>query len=148
MQLRRATQSDVPQIEALVSLAYQKYIQRIGRKPKPMLADYQRAVSLHEVWVHEQERVIHAVLELIPSTTCLLIENIAVQPTLQGLGLGRQLLLFAEAEAKRQGFNEIQLYTNEHFTENLTIYSKFGYHEIYRETVGATQVVHMSKPLA
>ena len=112
-----------------------------------MLADYGLAVSVHEVWVYDPEGVVEAVLELIPGGTHLLIENVAVHPTLQGRGLGGQLLLFAEEAARGHGFIEVRLYTNERFTENLAIYSKRGYRELYRESVGATQAVHMSKQI-
>ena len=147
MPLRRATPSDVPQIAALVDLAYEKYVARIGRKPKPMLADYNLAVSTHEIWVHDRDGAIQAVLELIPGETHLLIENVAVHPKAQGQGLGGQLLLFAEEAAVRRGFTEVRLYTNERFIENLAIYSKRGYRELYRESIGTTQAVHMSKPM-
>jgi hypothetical protein len=54
-------------------------------------------------------------------------------------------MLFAESEAKRQGRGEICLYTNERFTENITIYSKLGYRETRREQLPGTVVVHMSR---
>ena len=148
MHLRRATPSDVPQIAAVVDLAYQKYVPRIGRKPKPMLADHGLAVSAHEVWILERDGLVQGVLELIPGETHLLVENVVVHPTVQGRGLGQQLLLFAEESARRHGLSEVRLYTNVHFTENLALYSKFGYRETHREAVGAAQAVHMSKRVA
>ena len=78
-----------------------------------MLADYDFAVSAHEVWVLERDGFVHAVLELIPRETHLLIENVAVHPTVQGRGLGQQLLLFAEEATRRRGLSEVRLYTNE-----------------------------------
>jgi len=45
---RRATDADRAGIEVLVASAYEKYIARIGRKPKPMVADYRNALAKHE----------------------------------------------------------------------------------------------------
>ena len=55
------------------------------------------------------------------------------------------MLLFAEEVAKRKGLTEIRLYTNELFTENIALYSKYGYRELYREAMGAGRAVHMAK---
>ena len=67
---RMATEADLVAIEALVASAYEKYIVRIGRKPKPMVADYRNALAHHDLWVLEQNQSLIAVLELIltPST--------------------------------------------------------------------------------
>ena len=144
---RRASEADLVEIEALISYAYEKYIVRIGRKPKPMVADYRSALAHHQLWVLSQDQVLVAVLELVAKPAHLLIENIAVLPGRQGSGIGRQLMLFAEEEAKRQGLDEIYLYTNERFTENIAIYSKLGYRETRREQRPGTGGVHMSKPI-
>jgi ribosomal protein S18 acetylase RimI-like enzyme len=75
------------------------------------------------------------------------VHHIAVSPRCQGEGMGRQLMLFAEGEAKRQGYREIRLYTNERFTENIAIYARLGYRETRREQVPLGIVVHMAKPV-
>ena len=144
-QLRPATEADIGQIEALVSAAYEKYIARIGRKPKPMVADYHVALVAHKLWVCDGEQGLTAVLELILMDTYLLIENVAVSPVFQRHGLGTKLVAFAESEALRHGFPEVRLYTNEMFTENIALYSKLGYRETHREPFGGTAVVHMVK---
>lgn len=78
MNLRRATSADVGSIRDLVSRAYDKYVALIGRKPKPMVADYEVAVVQHQVWILELDEGIGAVIELVPESDHLLIENIAV----------------------------------------------------------------------
>ena len=47
------------------------------------------------------------------------IENVAVLPQLRGTGRGRLLLTFAEDEARRQGFDRIEPYTNAAMRENI-----------------------------
>ena len=49
----------------------------------------------------EEGAVITAIIVLLPTANHLLLDNIAVSPARQGLGLGRRLLAFAETEALR-----------------------------------------------
>ena len=145
---RRARPDDASAIAALVNRAYEKYVARIGRKPRPMTADYDAAVTAHQMWVIEDNGAIMAALELIPEKDVLLIENIAVDPAQQGTGLGKRLLAFAEDEARRQGFAALRLYTNEKMTENIALYARYGYRETSRETLRNLHVVHMRKDLS
>jgi GNAT superfamily N-acetyltransferase len=55
------------------------------------------------------------------------IDTVAVIPVLQGSGVGRALLVFAESEAKRRGFQSIYLCTSIKMTENQVFYPKIGY---------------------
>ncbi len=151
MEIRAARLSDADAIAGCVRLAYGKYIARIGREPKPMSADYAQAVAAHQVWVVDGVvdggAGLAAVLELIPQDAHLLIENIAVDPARQGGGLGRRLMAFAEAEARRQGFRELRLYTNERFVENIAFYGRLGYLVTKREPYKESAIVFMSKSL-
>ena len=145
--LRRASAEDVPAIAALVRAAYSKYVPRLGRTPKPMMADYSVSIARHQVWVLEEKGTLIAVLELIPGSGHLLIENIALLPAHQGRGLGRKLMAFAEEEARRQGAGEMRLYTNEAFSENLAFYKRLGYRETEYEPFEGTELVHLAKRL-
>lgn len=147
-QLRRATAQDAPAIADLVNRAYDKYVARIGRKPRPMTADYDAAVAKHDVWVLADGGVIAGVLEMIPERGVLLIENIAVDPAQQGTGLGKLLLAFAEEEARRQGFSVLRLYTNAKMTENIALYTRYGYRTTTRGRRRGLDVVYMRKKLA
>ena len=66
-------------------------------------------------------------LVLEEQADCFLLDNIAVAPDRQGLGYGRKLLDFAEAQAHRAGWNDITLYTNALMTDNIAIYQGRGY---------------------
>jgi GNAT superfamily N-acetyltransferase len=148
LEIRRARAADADAVEGCVQLAYTKYVPRIGRKPKPMEANYAQAIARHQVWVVDGEAGIEAVLELIPEDDHLLIENIAVDPSRQGSGLGRRLMAFAEGEARRQGFGELRLYTNEKFVENIAFYEWLGYAVTGREPYKESAVVFMRKAVA
>jgi len=96
--IRAATGADAPAIADIVDQAYRHYIARIGKPPGPMLDDYAARVSDGVVWVLEEGAVIAAIIVLLPAPNYLLLDNIAVSPARQGLGLGRRLLAFAETE--------------------------------------------------
>jgi GNAT superfamily N-acetyltransferase len=87
------------------------------------------------------------VIVLAASDERFLIDNVAVDPSHRGKGLGRALLEFAEAEARRVGFDSIYLYTHEMMTENLAIYSRLGYVEYDRRSQGEFSLVYMRKHL-
>jgi ribosomal protein S18 acetylase RimI-like enzyme len=130
--LRRAGTADLGAIETLVDAAYAKYVERIGRPPAPMTADYATLLATSRVWVLDQDAAIVGLLVTEDKGDHLFLDVIAVAPDTQGSGYGRQLMARAEADAAEQGRTEIRLYTNQAMTENLTFYPRLGYHETGR----------------
>jgi GNAT superfamily N-acetyltransferase len=100
--IRVATAADVPAIAKIVDQAYRHYVVLMGKPPGPMLDDYAARVSQGAVWVLEEGAVIAAIIVMLPAPNYLLLDNIAVSPARQGLGLGRRPLAFAEDEALRR----------------------------------------------
>jgi ribosomal protein S18 acetylase RimI-like enzyme len=147
LRIRAATAADVPAIADIADQAYRHYIARIGKPPGPMLDDYAARVSEGVVWVLEEGAVIAGIIVLLPTTDYLLLDNIAVSPARQGLGLGRRLLAFAEAEALRRGYCEIRLYTHQTMIENQGLYISIGYEETGRGTEAGYDRVFMRKQL-
>ena len=145
---RRAVSADADEIGRLVRAVYAKYVPIMGREPQPMTVDYGVAVRDHQVWVLLDGERLLAALVLVADAEGFLLENVAIAAELQGTGFGSRLLAFAEAEAARQGFAEIRLYTNEKMGGNVAFYGRRGYEETHREPFGATQVVHMKKRVA
>ncbi len=128
---RRAEAGDVAAITACVRDAYAKYVPRMmGKPPAPMLADYAALVAEGRVYVIEagDGRVVGLIV-LVDEPDHLHVENVAVRPDAQGRRLGRALMAFAEAEARRRGHPEIRLYTNERMVENLPFYAALGFEE-------------------
>jgi ribosomal protein S18 acetylase RimI-like enzyme len=71
----------------------------------------------------------------------VLLDNVAVDPSSQGRGVGRALMAFAEEEARRRGFREIRLYTHQLMHENVALYPHLGYEETGRgEQAGYARV--------
>jgi GNAT superfamily N-acetyltransferase len=145
--VRPALDSDATGIAACVDEAYRHYVLRVGRKPGPMLRDYAVAIRDEQVHVVEQDGDIIGALVLALTDEGFLLEMIAVHPAAQGTGVGRRLLEFSEAEALRQGYAAIYLYTHEKMTENQALYSKIGYVEYDRRTEQGLARVYMRKEL-
>jgi ribosomal protein S18 acetylase RimI-like enzyme len=97
-----------------------------------MTADYDRAVADHIIDLWEERGELLALIEVVPASDHLSIENIAVRPDQQGKGLGSKLLDHAERYAVSLGLDEIRLYTNAAFASNLSFYSRRGYQEYER----------------
>ena len=146
--LRQGVAADAPAIRELTRAAYAKWIPVIGREPKPMTADYEEAVRTHRFDLLYVEGKLAALIETIPETDHLLIENVAVSPPFQGYGLGRKLIAHAEKVAASMGFSETRLYTNKLFAGNVQLYGKLGYHVDREEEFEGGVAVHMSKSVA
>lgn len=143
--MRRAQRDDVLRVGEVVPRAYGKYLDRMDRVPAPVARDYSDAIARGLVWVCGEP--IHSVVSLAEDDGGLLIENAAVLPEIQGQGMGRCLMQFAEQEAQRRGFDLVRLYTNEVMTENISVYSRLGYREVRRSVEDGYRRVFFEKSL-
>ena len=131
----------------LVDAAYGHYVERLGGPPRPMTDDYEEVIRTRQVTVAERDGAVVGVIVLAVTDEGFLIDNVAVHPSHRGSGLGRALLEFAEAEARRARFDSIYLYTHERMTENLALYARIGYVEYDRRSHGAFSLVYLRKQL-
>lgn len=123
----------------------------MGRQPGPVLDDYAARVRDGQAFVAEVDGA-HGegpagVIVLIEAADHLLLDNVVVRPGLQGRGIGRALMGFAEAEARRRRHGEIRLYTHEAMTENQALYRRLGYEETGRGVQQGYARVFMRKRL-
>ncbi len=147
--LRTARPEDRMAVETIVTAAYSIYVERVGKPPGPMLDDYTGLIAAGAVSVLEDpDGVIAALIVLLPKPDHLLLDNIAAHPDRQGRGLGRQLIAFAESEARRLGYAELRLYTHETMTENIALYTRLGFRETGRGREAGYDRVFMTKPIA
>lgn len=144
---RPAAPVDATGIATCVRAAYSPYIERIGRPPGPMLDDYDHVVRDHRAYVIEEDGEILGALVLIEKEGGILFDNIAVQPSRQGEGIGRRLMEHAESEARRLGYGHVDLYTHQRMTENIAMYERIGYVEVDRRTERGFPRVYMRKHL-
>jgi N-acetylglutamate synthase-like GNAT family acetyltransferase len=143
--IRRAITADLPTIQQVITDAYTKYVQRVGKLPAPMTADYAAALTHSRVWVLLSDDAIVGALATEDRGDHLLLETVAVAPTAQGRGYGALLLDRAERDAAELGLPEVRLYTNEAMTENLTFYPRHGYRETGRAVEDGFRRVYYSK---
>jgi ribosomal protein S18 acetylase RimI-like enzyme len=146
VEIRRARADDVAALQAIVERAYAPYVERIGRRPAPMDDDYTARVRDGLVDVIHEDGEILGLIVLVSDGDSLLVENVVVHPSHQGLGVGRALLAHADDTAGLLGLAELRLYTNAAMTENLGLYRRLGYREIDRRTEDGFQRVFFSKP--
>lgn len=147
-EILRAEPSDRDAVETIVRDAYAHYIARIGKPPGPMLDDYAALIADGAVSVlDEPGGAIAAIIVLLPKPDHLLLDNIAVRNDRQGQGLGRRLIAFAEAEARRFGYDELRLYTHVMMTENIALYTRLGFAETGRGADAGYERVFMTKRL-
>jgi GNAT superfamily N-acetyltransferase len=147
--IQLATASDGVAVSACVRDAYEKYVERIGRRPAPMDANYAELIAAGDVYVLRgpQPRDLYGLIVIRAEQGALFVENVAVQPTQQGQGFGRQLMAFAEDRAHALGVPEIRLYTHERMTENMALYTRLGYMEVDRRVEHGFARVFMRKVL-
>jgi ribosomal protein S18 acetylase RimI-like enzyme len=146
--IRPACAADAAAVARLVEQAYSPYIARMaGQRPGPMDDDYPARVAAGAVWVIERGGALAGILVLLDEPDHLLLDNVAVAPGHAGQGLGRRLVAFAEAEARRRGVDEIRLYTHVTMTENQALYRRLGFEETHRAEQAGFQRVFMRKRL-
>lgn len=146
--IRRASAGDAAAAAAITSAAYRPYIERIGREPAPMGADFEALIAAGAVWVATDHDRAVGVLVLRLQDTVLLLESVAVDPAHQGRGIGRSLIDHAEQVARDAGLGAVDLYTNAHMTENLRLYPSLGYALVDRRREHGFDRVFFRKSLA
>lgn len=147
MLTRIAAESDLDAVTDCAERAYFLYVPRIGRKPAPMGADFAAQIAAGLVHVAEADGAIAGYIVFYPRGDHIHVENVAVDPALQGRGIGKALLGLAEAEAKRQGLAALELYTNAKMTENQVFYPRLGYVETGRREEAGFERVYYRKDL-
>jgi GNAT superfamily N-acetyltransferase len=130
--IRPATTADLAELRRIARAAYAVYVPRIGRAPAPMVADFVAPVAAGHAAVWADDAGIGGYAVFYPRGDHVHLENVAVDPARQGQGLGRRLIEFVEAEARRQGLAAVELYTNAKMTENQRLYPALGYVETHR----------------
>lgn len=145
--IRRAMPADAAAVAAIVERAYAPWVPVVGRRPGPMEDDYAARCAAGQAFLLEEAGAIRGVLVLAEAADHLLLDNVAVEPAARGRGLGRALVAFAEAEARRRGFAEVRLYTHARMEANIALYTRLGYVQTARRQQDGFDRVFMSKSL-
>lgn len=145
--IRKTRPADLDQVKACAVAAYTRYIERIGRKPAPMVADFAAAIKAETLYVIETGTQICGFVVFYACNDYLHLENVAVDPRFQGLGLGMKLIEFVEQQARGGGYGSVELYTNVKMTENLGLYARLGYVEFDRRVEEGFDRIYFRKTL-
>jgi GNAT superfamily N-acetyltransferase len=140
--IRPARKSDAAALVGCIDAAYAQYVGRVD--DLPAVSDgIAEDIENHRVWVAEQAGSVVGGLILIPHETFAVLVNVAVDPSHNGLGLGRGLMARAEQECRALGLGELRLSTHVAMPENVRLYEHLGWQESDR----SGNKVHMTKVL-
>lgn len=148
IEIRAADETEVARAHDVVQAAYRHYIARMGKKPGPMLDDYERRQRDAQLFIARIGAEHVGVAVLVRAADHLELDNVAVHPRWQGRGIGRALIAFAEETARAQGVPELRLYTHVTMTENIALYGRLGFVETHRGAEKGYERVFMRKLLA
>lgn len=148
LSVRPAVEEDTNAVKASVVAAFEHYIERIGKPPAPMLLNFAAEIRAGRVWVAVEAAEIVGTIIQYETEHGFYIDTVAAVPTMQGKGVGRALLVFAEHEARRRGFRSVYLCTNSKMTENQVFYPRIGYVEYERKQESGYDRVFYAKTLA
>lgn len=147
--VRPARPGDAAVAQSIAEAAYGPYVPLIGRKPIPMLADFDAQISQGIVHVAVDDNGdVAGFVVFYPKDGVMLLENVAVSPEAAGMGMGRALIAACEAEAQRLGLPAVVLYTNAKMAANLEIYRHLGFVEIDRRHEHGFDRVYYEKRLS
>ena len=149
--IRPAAYGDSEAVAAIAQSAYVHYVTRMNAKPAPMLEDYGARIAANQVHVLAIRdgggESVQGFLVLEPRDGCMLLDNVAVAPEMQGRGYGKALIGYAADKAKAAGYARIALYTNEAMAENIRLYTRLGFTETHRAREKGFNRVFMTKSL-
>lgn len=118
---------------ACANRSYAQYIEALGPKLAPMVADFAGHIKAGHLWLAKDDTcAMLGYIVFYPITGKMMLENVAVNPGASGKGIGKELIRFCEDQARREGLDVVRLYTNEKMTDNLSIYPHLGYQEVER----------------
>lgn len=130
--IRCAVAGDAAACREIATAAYGCYVERIGREPAPMVADFDTHIAQDQVWLAfaDDDPVGFAVA--FEEGGRARLENIAVLPDCQGSGTGSALMRTVEAWARTAGLGVLELYTNVAMTESIAWYGALRFTETKR----------------
>jgi N-acetylglutamate synthase-like GNAT family acetyltransferase len=144
--MRLATIEDLEEIEAVILAAYENHMRQMVFPPVQLLRDHSQAIEAGEVWATGDPIV--AAITLIEMYDTLLIENLVVHPSVQGGGLGRRLMEFAEERAELHRLQRVVLHHNEVNIAHSGFFGHLGYREVDRRTQHGSRRALMEKRVA
>ncbi|GHB33633.1 hypothetical protein GCM10007094_23010 [Pseudovibrio japonicus] len=130
--IRKAQLADADAIAVCIEAAYAHYAKILSDLP-PVSEGCADEIGKDRVWVAVDNNEILGCLFLVPQAVEMKLANLAVHPDHQGKGLGRELITFAQNEARKQGFHAMTLNTHAAMPKNLQLYTRLEWEEVSRK---------------
>jgi ribosomal protein S18 acetylase RimI-like enzyme len=143
MQIRLATQDDLPALMALVRRVVPLMIAAGNRQwdeHYPNESVFERDIALAQLWVAEVDGAIAGVSALTmdqepeyaqvgwdPDTKAIVVHRLAVDPAFRGAGVASALMQQAEAIAIERSFAAVRVDTNTENAATQRLFPKLGY---------------------
>ena len=131
--IRHAMADDLPVLRAIARDAYEQYVDVIGRKPAPMVDDFDARLKRDTIFVGEAAADRHVVgyAVLMQKDDGVWLESIAVATAHSGHGIGTCLIKHIEDHLSGRT-TSYQLYTNVKMVRNMRWYERLGFVETHR----------------
>jgi GNAT superfamily N-acetyltransferase len=143
VRIRAAVADDAEALIRAIAAAYSVYASRNLDLP-PVSEGVADDIAVHSVWVAELNGSVVGGLSLVVGDDGHAhLANVAVRPDCAGQGIGRALIVRAEAQCRSRGVRELSLTTHVGLPENVRFYERLG----WSETERTGTKVHMSKHL-
>jgi GNAT superfamily N-acetyltransferase len=134
LSIRKATSKDVPDIMNLIGQSDMSPDNALSLEQAHELFQKISQASFHQIYVAEVEAAVVGTFALIVvqqlshnGARSVIIEDIVVASTLQGQGIGQQMMRFAAEEAQRLGAYKICLSSGIARTQAHAFYERMGY---------------------
>jgi ribosomal protein S18 acetylase RimI-like enzyme len=132
-----ATPDDTDELLDVIRRAFTSVAEQYGEPAIPPLTEtaeaFRARFSDHIVLkAVDGERIVGGVVGVMRDDTCL-VGRLAVEPAMQGRGLGRALAM--ELETRFPDARRFELFTGHNSVETLGLYKSLGFHEFRREHV-------------
>ena len=149
MHIRQGTKDDIPVLRVIAADAYAQYVEAIGRKPAPMIADFEHHLRNDIIFVAatEPENLVVGYAVLVKKADGIWLENIAVATASGGQGVETGLIRHVEdyLSGRATGY---QLYTNVKMVRNIGWYERLGFMETRRAFENGFERVYFRKLLS
>lgn len=146
--LRAATPSDADAARALVAASFEKYVALIGKRPAPMLINFEQRLRQDGAFIALGPDGLDGLTLFETQGGTLALDVIAVAPARQGCGVGRALTTFVENVAGDLGLRAVELYTNVAMTDAAAFYRRLGYEIFDRRAEDGFERIYFRKRLS
>ena len=144
--IRRGRLRELRAIRHLVDTVYRPLNESLSLVGAPQPRLWWQVLD-RRLWVLEDRKALAGLINLHDNSVHLIVSLVTVRPDSRRRGIGRALIAFAEAEAKRRGLIGLLLHTPEKLVTAVEFYRRLAFSEVGRENVHGQTFVVFAKRL-